>query len=411
MAVAGCTGQLGDNGEGPGPGTPSGEDPGRVTIHRLNRAEYDNTIRDLTSVSIRPAADFPNDDHGYGFDNIADVLSIAPALVEKYDLAAEAVLTEALAAPADTTPRMQRFEAETAQQTTGAADGDFWNLWTDGEISQTFTVELAGDYDLSAIAYQQAAGPDPARMELIIDGRVVTVFDVTASATSPGTYEARVALTPGPHTLTVGFTNDFYEAPADRNLLVDALGVEGPFDAVVPPSNSAAWTKIMVCDPAASDVDTCAREIIGTFAKRAWRRPPTTDELDRLKALFDVPIAEGDPFVKGVELALHAVLLSPSFLFRVELDPEPTSTTPHALTTHELASRLSYFLWSSMPDDALFAKADDGTLESRASSRARCAACSATSARSPSSTTSPASGSTRAPSMTSAPTPPRTPVG
>jgi hypothetical protein len=216
-AVIGAGGATGATG-----GSVAATDPGRVTLHRLNRAEYDNTVRDLLGTSTTPAAQFPIDDRGSGFDNIADVLTISPLHVNLYYQAAEALVTEALANPT------QR-------------------------------------------------------------------------------------------------------------------------------------SRIVSCDLASGGA-ACARTSLAAFARRAWRRPVTDAEVSALAAIVDVATGQGDSVEVGLALALRAALLSPHFLFRVELDPEPTSLTPHALSAHELASRLSYFLWSTMPDDALFAAADQGTL-------------------------------------------------
>ncbi len=194
-------------------------DPGRVTLHRLNRAEYDATVRDLLGDTTRPARAFPTDDHGYGFDNNADVLSLSPLLMEKYSAAAEQLV-------------------ETA--------------WSKGTL-RTCTLS--------------AANPEP-----------------------------------------------------------------------------------------------CAREILSRFTRRAWRRAVTKAEVDRLVAFVQLAKQHGDTPEEGVKLALRSVLVSPNFLFRVEKDPDPTSTEPHRLNDFELASRLSYFLWSSMPDDALLDAAEAGKL-------------------------------------------------
>jgi hypothetical protein len=133
-------------------------------------------------------------------------------------------------------------------------------------------------------------------------------------------------------------------------------------DYQAPPTNAQAYAKVMICDPAVMGREPCARTILETFARRAWRRPITSVEVDRLWTLANVAYTEGESFNFGIDLGVQAILLSPHFLFRVELDADPQSPVPHALSTHELAARLSYFLWSSMPDDTLAAKADDGSL-------------------------------------------------
>lgn len=202
-------------------------DPGRVTLHRLNRAEYDNTLRDLLGTSLAPANRFkmPDDNRGVGvanFDNMADVLTLSPLHLSVYQNAASAVVGEAL-----------------------------------GNVTQ------------------------------------------------------RASLVP--------------------------------------------------CDLLAQG-EACAREALRAFAYRAWRRPVADTEVERLMAVAGVALANGEGHEQGLELALRAVLMSPHFVFRVELDPDPTSLTPHPLNPYELASRLSYFLWSSTPDAALLESAKSGAL-------------------------------------------------
>ncbi len=360
---SGPTGTTGPTGP-TGPNAPvcTTPDPGRVTIHRLNRAEYDNTVRDLLDEDLRPGAEFPPDDHGFGFDNIADVLATSPLLFEKYEAAGDALVTRAL----EGGPSVQisrRFEAETVRSTEGGDAGEAWNLYVNGEITTTTTLDAAGEYVFAVRAWGQQAGPDPARMELRIDNRVIQTVDVPATQNNPGVYSVRANLTAGAHTLTVAFINDFYEAPNDRNLLVDYLEIEGPTGAM--PTDPAKRARIMVCSPTAATPAAradCARQIFSTFGRRAWRRPLTVGELDRLVALANVAWTENDPFDVGIGLGLQGILLSPSFTFRVEVDPSLTDTTPHAVTDHELAARLSYFLWSSMPDGTLDGLADRGEL-------------------------------------------------
>lgn len=353
----------------PSPSTPltcatAPRDPGRVTLHRLNRAEYDNTVRDLISTTQKPAQDFPSDDHGYGFDNIADVLSMAPLLAEKYQLAAEGLVTEIFATPF-AGPATMQAEAEQLTGTVGNGyGGSAWNLYSNGEIVQQLTITIAGNYRLSTRLFGQQAGPEPARAELSIDGRVLGSFDIPEVEATPRTLSVDAMLTAGVHTFRVAFTNDYYDAASssDRNLIVDWLRAVGPTDYQAPATNPAARAKVMICDPVAMGREPCARMILKSFARRAWRRPITAAEETRLYNLANVAFAEMESFETGIGLGLQAVLLSPHFLFRVELDPDPSSATPHPLSAHELATRLSYFLWSSTPDDALSTHADDGSL-------------------------------------------------
>jgi hypothetical protein len=168
-----------------------------------------------------------------------------------------------------------------------------------------------------------------------------------------------VSVDPGCKAVAVEFLNDYYDeaAMADRNLYVDWVRVEGPLNVT---GTNPQRDRIMTCDPATGDA--CVKQIIGDFGRRAWRRPLTEAELSKLMGLVAKAKEQGDDAEGGVRLALRAILTAPHFVFRVETDPSPTSLAPHALNDFELASRLSYFLWSSAPDDELLKAAEDGLL-------------------------------------------------
>ncbi|MFO0604265.1 MAG: DUF1592 domain-containing protein [Polyangiales bacterium] len=353
------------------PDPPPPVDPGRVTLHRLNRAEYNNTVRDLFGTARRPADDFPADDRGYGFDNVADVLTMSAVQLELYQRAAERLVDEAMFNPVVPSTRRQ-FEAEALTGSVGAASSTAWNLWSNGELPVRYTPAGAGRYRVTVRAWQTAAGPDPAHMDVTVDGVAAGSFNVTNLAASPGEFSVEVTLRAGVQvTIAAEFTNDFYVMATgeDRNLLVDWIRVEGPVGAA--PAPNPQRERILVCTPAAGMEADCARTVLSRFARRAWRRPVTDAEVTRLLGFLDVARTQGEGFEEGLKLALQAVVLSPHFLFRVELDPDPTSLAVHPLNDHELAARLSYFLWSSMPDDALFALADAGRLRDPATLRAQ----------------------------------------
>ncbi|MFZ4738650.1 MAG: DUF1592 domain-containing protein [Bradymonadia bacterium] len=361
---------------GGAPGTPeeacADPDPGRVTLRRLNRDEYDLTLRDLLGDRSAPARDFPADDLGHGFDNQADVLSVSPVLVEKYDRAAERVVEAALRVPRRTTDRTT-VEAEALTSSVGRAFQGFWNLWSNGEVGGPVTFAEAGRYRLTIRAGCQLAGPDPCQMSVRFDGVDVAVLEVPATPDAPADYSVEVDATEGHHSFGAAFLNDFYAPDAadpnqrDRNLLVDRFETEGPLD-FDPEATNPTRDAILVCAPSSPvgpEADACAREILTAFGSRAWRRALTPGELDRLVALVSVATGEGDPFERGVRLAMHALLLSPHFLFKVETDPTPfeaDALTPHPLSGDELATRLSYFLWGSIPDEALTRDAASGAL-------------------------------------------------
>jgi hypothetical protein len=354
--AAGCE-QGGGGAGGAGGGYDPAADPGRVTIHRQNRVEYDNTVRDLLGTTLTPARDFPSDDRGYGFDNIADVLSLSPAQLELYERAATALSTEALAIPVASS--LSRLEAEAATGSVGAASGDAWNLWSSGELPITFEFPSNGTYRVAARVWADQAGTELAQLALAVGGQTAGTFDVAATSAAPEVVEVTTTVTAGTKVVSVAFLNDYYDPDAgtDRNLWIDWLEIEGPLDAA---GDNPIREALLVCDP--SEGEPCVRDIVRAFAERAYRRPLDETELDGLVALVALAESQGDPVDEGLRLAIQAVLTSPHFLFRVELDPDPGSLAPHPLGDFELASRLSYFLWSSMPDAALFDAAREGRL-------------------------------------------------
>jgi len=343
-------------------GVPEGPDPGRVTVHRLNRNEYNNTVRDLLGTQQTPADAFPADDFGLGFDNIADVLSTSPLQAELYERAADGLITEAMQLPI-TEPTKFQIEAETAVATVGQQSGDAWNLYSNGEVYSTIELPYDGKYVFTARLWGQQAGPDLPHANLTVDQVPVLMIDTDAVKDAAQIYEIEINAKAGVHKFAVEFTNDFYDADlmADRNLLVDYFSVEGPLDLIA--GENEQRERIMICDPVVDGEEACGRQILAAFVARAWRRPATDAEITRLYQFITDAKAGGQDFEAGLRIALQAVLVSPYFVFRVELDPTPTGLDPHALTDHELASRLSYFLWSSMPDDELRAAADQGLLQ------------------------------------------------
>lgn len=324
-------------------------DVGRVTLRRLNRYEYNATVRDLLGDTTRPADDFPADDFGHGYDNQGDVLSTAPLLVEKYHDAARALVERALAAEYQPGATV-RVEAETATASTGSVSGSAWNLYSNGTLTQRVTLTVAGAYTFRARVWQQAAGPDPAHMRYLVDGAVVGETDVANTAAQ--TLTQAVTLTAGDHVIGVEFTNDYYQAPDDRNLLIDWLELDKPASGT-PGANA----RLLTCDVGTGAA--CVRSVIERFGRRAWRRPLSAAEVDRYANVVTVAQGEGETALAGLTNALQALLLSPHFLFRVETDD---AQAPRPLTDFELAARLSYFLWGSTPDDELSALADSGTL-------------------------------------------------
>lgn len=359
----------------PGGMPPAQSDPGRVTLHRLNRVEYNNTVHDLLGTEQRPADDFPSDDRGYGFDNIADVLSLSPLQIELYQRAAELLVDEAMRVPIPM-PKQLRFAAIDVKSTVGGATNGAWNLWSNGDVVTSVMLPADGDYEFSARVWGQQAGPDPVRMSIQVDGMARMTFDVKEVAAAPAIYTVSLpSLKAGAHTFGVSFLNDYYNPMQneDRNLFVDWIQARGPLNAKA--LSNPLRDRLVTCDPRVKGAEPCAREVIGNFARRALRRLIPAEELDRYLGFLQAAVKENDPepFETGVRLALQAILISPHFLFRVEMDADPASAAPHPLDDFELASRLSYFLWSTTPDDALLALAEMGALHDPAVLKAQVA--------------------------------------
>lgn len=353
-------------------------DPGRVTIRRLNRTEYSNTVRDLlgwrdTHPDFKPADDFPADDIGYGFDHIGDVLSLPPILLEKYLAAAEQIADRAIYVYDPARTPKQHVEAANAEHEGGDEYGDSrWILFSSGEVIAKVKFDVAGEYILRGRAFGQQAGPETARMAFRIDGKDIQVVDVPSVESEPGTYEIPYRAKAGERLFGLAFVNDYYEPEApesdrDRNLIIEYLEVQGPL-GVPPGPLPESHRKIIFCHEHHDDLPPaerarCVQKILKRFAGHAWRRPATAEELERLASLVDLATADGESFERGIQLAVQAVLVSPHFLFRVERDAEPDNPRAiHPVSDYELATRLSYFLWSSLPDDELFRLAAKGKL-------------------------------------------------
>ncbi|MBI3849670.1 MAG: DUF1592 domain-containing protein [Verrucomicrobia bacterium] len=352
-------------------------DPGRVTLRRLNRVEYNNTIRDLVGVDFQPADDFPADDVGYGFDNIGDVLSLPPILLEKYMAVADKILGSAIVINPSTNGPAIKFPAGKLESTApGSEYGNGARILTrEGEVFTPFQFPKDGEYTLRARAFGQQAGPDPARMEFRLDGKAVKVFDVKAVENAPAIYEIRVPIQAGEKKLAAAYINNYVNPDdpnpdnRDRNLIIDYLEVVGPPG---PPMLPETHKRIFIRQPTPTTKLACAREIIGNFARRAFRRPVSTNEVERLVKFVELADQQGESFEKGIKLALQAVLVSPHFLFRGELQPEPDNPKSiHLVNEYALASRLSYFLWSTMPDDKIFALAEHGRLRKNLESQVK----------------------------------------
>ena len=413
---------------------------GRVTARRLNRSEYNNTVRDLLGVDFQPADDFPPDDTGYGFDDIGDVLSMSPALMSKYLAAADKVARAAVYGPPALKPTLSKEEPwyiDFATRTEMSPGGyDETGLSSNQALHVIHRFPAEGDYDIVALLRGTRPGPsDPLHVAFWIDGKQLKVIDYPRDGEVSGEKDGvRTHVTAGDHEVAVSFLKVFeglppsfggpnptkriapaggrggrgggrggrgfsganagrgaaaasgglgrgFITPAGRPVAVpppDAnasnndeaadlgpskpgvvsisgffisnLDVTGPYNEVMGPSDKS--TKLIF--PCHVHTAACERRILTQLATRAYRRPAAAAEVNQLVGLADSVRAHGDSWDEGICMAIEKVLISPNFLFRIERDHGVTAASgAQPLSDYELASRLSYFLWSSMPDEEL----------------------------------------------------------
>ncbi len=364
--------------------------PGRtVPLHRLNRTEYQNAVRDLLDLDVDAAALVPADDQSYGFDNIAGVLKVSPTLLERYMNAARFISRLAVgASPMAPTGETFRIVSDLSQY--GHQDG--LPFGTRGGLSVSYNFPRDGEYDIELAMLDLFAGApirEPHQLEVSVDGERVALFPLApidpdqdqgaAYNTGPEDLRVRVPVAAGPRTVTATFIRktgalaESLRQPFDRPhgegdylLYAPHLGtltITGPFDET-DIEDTPARRRIFVCRPGnAVEEAPCARQILSALARRAYRRPVTGRDLAPLVAFYEEGRRAGG-FEAGIERALRALLVSPDFLFRVVSDPPGAEPgTPYRLSGLELASRISFFLWSSLPDDELLAVAEAGGLD------------------------------------------------
>jgi hypothetical protein len=324
--------------------------PGRAPLHRLNRVEYNNTIRDLTGLDLRPADTFPADDTAHGFDNVAEGLTLSSLLLEKYLDAAESVLAKAIVTEGPLTLLEQRVECASlpgARAANGAA-----LLALERELTTTVDAPQDGDYSVNVQAWQTGAGNEPATLVLKVDGVDAKLWSILGED-RPVMLRGLVPLSKGLHRIALRHTWHVAlpkeKSPPDARLFVKTVEFTGP-------ANVAAHRRILFVEPGPKLRDRdAASQVVERFATRAFRRPVEKGELERLLKLYDQRRRSGQSHIEAVRLALVSVLVSPQFLFRVERDTAVKDASGAVrLNDWELASRLSYWLWSSMPDEELF---------------------------------------------------------
>jgi len=355
-------------------------DPGRLTVRRLNRTEYNNTIRDLLHIDFKPAADFPSDDIGFGFDNIADVLSVSPVLMEHYLDAAERIAEEAVplnparppkrtmagkfCEPASATVPQDRFRPVNAARNDAVLSGplntpvritagnEFWvraRLYVEGAPDEPVRVALlaTGPKIEGASPTGEVSKLDGVKMPYLLPATILKTVVVTARDEAHAqTVEVKIKGVPGTERVALAA---YKPSPGKQppTLRVEFLETEGPLDPRSP-ATKGLWAFTSE-KPEAEQ----ARDILTNLAARAWRRPGTADEINRLCAMVDYAVAHNEGWEGGSRRAITAVLASPKFIFRLEPDAQPENSEPHPVDEFQLATRLSYFLWSSAPDERL----------------------------------------------------------
>lgn len=340
--------------------------PGRVTVRRLSRTQWSNSVRDLFGV-VPDTAAFPIDDLGYGFDTIGDALSFSTLHLEKYLAAAGAVAATVFDGEDPAHPTVRRFEAKAMRLVDGPAgmlDGELASLYTRGTIEQALQLPRDGTYRLRFVAGADQAGDEVAKLVVQLDGRELDTFEVTERTLA--TFELTAPLLGGAHQLALSFPNDFYDptnadpARRDRNLRIESCEVIGPLDVREVPA-AQHWLRDAVATRGTDAVKV--RAVVRALLPRVWRRAASDDEVARLVKLTEAARRDGERLDGALRLVLQAALASPHFLFRLEpgaVDGPVGSIVP--VPGPVLAQRLAFFLWSAPPDQLLLELGQQGRL-------------------------------------------------
>lgn len=358
-------------------GDPQNPDPGHVTLRRLNRNEYRNTIRDLLGVDYDTHADFPSDDTGHGFDNIGSVLNISPLLLEKYLAAARSIVAQAVPRAAVMTPERtitgEEFLPEGVSNEGVKPGPRRMSYYEPARVAHHASIEHAGNYqiEVNLVADERYVDDrfdyNKCRLTFAIDGIEKLNQEFSRQGGKPFTFAYDVDWQAGEHELIFELTPLTPGVEQIRSLAIriPAVVIRGPMGAefATPVPGYDKFFPRPVPDDIAERRDY-ARELLQKFADRAYRRPVDAPTIDRLVALAEQVYSQPDhTFEQGVAEAMTAVLASPRFLFREEVALTPTAEGEYPyLDDYSLASRLSYFLWSTMPDDELLKLAAAGKL-------------------------------------------------
>jgi hypothetical protein len=367
-------------------------DPGRPGVYRLNRSQYGNAIRDLFSLDVDTASLLPADDSGYGFDNIGDVLTVSPVLLEKYLSAAATISRLAVGDPSisptsadyEIRPDTVQTERETVDLPVGSRGGIAIRHYFPLDAEYLIKIRLQRGKDGTTIV----GGAQQRQLDIRLDGVRLKLFTVGGENVADDGLEVRAPVKAGTHLVAATFLKDTVkpEGILDTGINqaffegIGIVSIAGPF-AAKGPGDTPSRHKIFICRPssgpahrrypaskrwvvsAPQDEEACATKIITNVARRAYRRPINTDEIAALLAPYKAS-RKNASFEEGIRLALQRILVSPYFLFRVESDPAGiASGAAYRVSDIELASRLSLFLWSSIPDDELLNVAQRGKLK------------------------------------------------
>ena len=363
---------------------------GRVTMRRLNRLEYKNTIRDLIGVDFDPTSEFPSDDIGYGFDNIGDVLSLPPVLMERYLDAADGILARAITPDPPAVPKRhlssQYTEPASADVAAKLIENGYRRLDTStkegielGPIHTQYQWDASGEYTFRTKLYGVSSDAQNVQGVILLHGkdlpnpssdaeldsisgnfprpaRILKTFEVTAKAADQAqVIEVNIPALANRDRVMVGQLKK--PEGQSAKLYIEHLALDGPLDTR-PESH-----RRLLAVTAGKSVPEQTREALGRFMRKAYRRIVEPEELEKLSQWVDKMTAGGEKWEAAMQIAMQAVLCSPKFLFRVEPDDRPASADIRSLDAFAVATRLSYFLWSSMPDDLLLEAAEKGTLE------------------------------------------------
>jgi len=369
-------------------------EPGRASLHRLNRTEYGNAIRDLLNMEVDVKELLPPDDESNGFDNIADVLRVSPSLLEQYLAAARKISAMAVGDPTFI-PVTQVYRAPPDRAQDRHIEG--LPLGTRGGLLIKDNFPLDAEYQINIVLLRNVLGymkglEWPHQIEIAVDGERVFLKPVggdednrdsdanfaTAADMIDGRLRARVPIKAGPHEIGVAFLRKNSSETAEPlelhsydhdlqnmngNPQIDHVDITGPLQATGS-GDTPSRRRIFTCQPAnAGEQTACARKILSTLARRAYRGPVSPTDLDSLMSFYETGAKKGG-FEAGVQNALHVMIATPKFLFRSEPDPANVPAGQiYKLGDLELASRLSFFLWSSIPDDELLAAAEQKKLQ------------------------------------------------